>query len=235
MNRSDIVLIPDSEGPKNTTWRKVLAMVLLFAFVIALVVTLILLFIKDESHNNTPKGNTTQIQTTSNTFLELNHTTGLVEDECKRSSSGYDYTGKVSVTQSGRTCQAWNSQTPHSHTDTSLQENYCRNPGGRTTPWCYTTDPNKHREICNIPYCVTCPLECIRKNDPIGRKYFGTINVTETGEPCQRWDSQTPHAHRFAVLADQENYCRNSIDGTGPWCYTTNAYSRWGYCTISHC
>lgn len=47
MNRSDIVLIPDSEGPKNTTWRKVLAMVLLFAFVIALVVTLILLFLKD--------------------------------------------------------------------------------------------------------------------------------------------------------------------------------------------
>lgn len=47
MNRSDIVLIPDSEGPKNTIWRKVLAMVLLFSFVIALVVTLILLFLKD--------------------------------------------------------------------------------------------------------------------------------------------------------------------------------------------
>lgn len=82
---------------------------------------------------------------------------------------------------------------------------------------------------------VTCPLECIRKNDPIGRKYFGTINVTKTGEPCQRWDSQTPHTHRFDELADQENYCRNSIDGTGPWCYTTNADNRWEYCTIPHC
>lgn len=41
--RSDI----DREGPKNTTWRKVLAMVLLLAFVIALVVTIILLLLKD--------------------------------------------------------------------------------------------------------------------------------------------------------------------------------------------
>lgn len=82
---------------------------------------------------------------------------------------------------------------------------------------------------------MTRPLECIRKNDPIGRKYFGTINVTKTGEPCQRWDSQTPHTHRFDELADQENYCRNSIDGTGPWCYTTNAGNRWEYCTIPHC
>eukprot|EP00105_Crassostrea_gigas_P041653 XP_019925801.1 PREDICTED: uncharacterized protein LOC105335404 [Crassostrea gigas] len=80
MNQSDIVLTPVSKGPKNITWRKVLAMVLLLAFVIALVVTLILLLLKDESHNNTPKGNTTQIQTTPNTFLELNHT--ICKNEC---------------------------------------------------------------------------------------------------------------------------------------------------------
>lgn len=47
MNQSDIVLTPVSKGPKNITWRKVLAMVLLLAFVIALVVTLILLLQKD--------------------------------------------------------------------------------------------------------------------------------------------------------------------------------------------
>lgn len=88
------------------------------------------------------------------TYIYFN-LTGLVEDECKRSSSGYDYTGKVSVTQSGRICQAWNSQTPHSHPRTSLPENYCRNPDGEPAPWCYTTDPNKRFEICNIPYCGT--------------------------------------------------------------------------------
>lgn len=78
---------------------------------------------------------------------------GLVEEECKRSSSGYNYTGKVSVTQSGRTCQAWNSQIPHSQNFTSLPENYCSNPDGEPAPWCYTTDPEKRWEICNIPYC----------------------------------------------------------------------------------
>lgn len=52
MNQSDIVLTPVSKGPKNITWRKVLAMVLLLACVIALVVTLILLLQKDETPTN---------------------------------------------------------------------------------------------------------------------------------------------------------------------------------------
>lgn len=78
---------------------------------------------------------------------------GLVEEECKRSKSGYEYTGKVSVTKSGKTCQAWNSQTPHNHGFTSLQENYCRTIDNEPAPWCYTMDPSKRWELCNIPYC----------------------------------------------------------------------------------
>uniref|UniRef100_K1PLE8 Plasminogen n=1 Tax=Magallana gigas TaxID=29159 RepID=K1PLE8_MAGGI len=118
------------------------------------------------------------------------------EEDCKRSSSGYDYTGKVHITQSGRTCQAWSSQTPHSHSLTSLPENYCRNPDGEPAPWCYTTDPYKRWEICNISDCGTPALECLPTNDPKGLKYFGSMTVTLTGDPCQCWDSQTPHTHR---------------------------------------
>nr|XP_034318465.1 plasminogen-like [Crassostrea gigas] len=160
---------------------------------------------------------------------------GLVEEECKRSKSGYEYTGKVSVTKSGKTCQAWNSQTPHNHRFTSLQENYCRTVDNEPAPWCYTMDPSKRWELCNIPYCVTCPLECVRKNDPKGKKYFGTINVTKTGIPCQRWDSQTPHKHQFDELADHENYCRNPDEDNGPWCYTTNDTQRYDFCPVPHC
>ena len=29
-----------------------------------------------------------------------------------------------------------------------LEENYCRNPDGEDTIWCYTTDPNKEWEEC---------------------------------------------------------------------------------------
>lgn len=87
-----------------------------------------------------------------NTYIYFNFIV-FVEEECKRSSSGYDYTGNVSITQSGRTCQTWNSQTPHPHPHTSLPENYCRNPDGELTPWCYTSDPNKRFELCNISDC----------------------------------------------------------------------------------
>ncbi|XP_056620634.1 transmembrane protease serine 9-like [Triplophysa dalaica] len=75
-------------------------------------------------------------------------------------SNGKDYGGKISITESGYTCQRWDSQTPHQHDYTyiflhelNLEENYCRNPGGDPRPWCYTTDPFKPWEYCSIPRC----------------------------------------------------------------------------------
>lgn len=91
-----------------------------------------------------------------------------------------------------------------------------------------------HFECVFLP-TVTCPLECVRKNDPKGKKYFGTINVTKTGIPCQRWDSKTPHKHQFDELADHENYCRNPDEDNGPWCYTTNDTQRYDFCPVPHC
>ena len=34
------------------------------------------------------------------------------------------------------------------------QENYCRNPDGESTVWCYTTDPNETWEYCDVPRCA---------------------------------------------------------------------------------
>jgi len=84
--------------------------------------------------------------------------------ECRRSTIGCDYIGKKNTTVTGRTCQAWSSQVPHSHTnndprlfpDDTLDEaaNYCRNPdidiGGL---WCYTTDPGLRFDWCEVPAC----------------------------------------------------------------------------------
>ena len=33
------------------------------------------------------------------------------------------------------------------------QENYCRNPDGEPTVWCYTTDPGDRWEHCDVPLC----------------------------------------------------------------------------------
>lgn len=38
-------------------------------------------------------------------------------------------------------------------------------------------------------------LNCFRGK---GEGYRGMVNTTAAGVPCQRWDAQHPHQHRFA-------------------------------------
>ena len=81
------------------------------------------------------------------------------EVECLTSSRGGEYKGRVNVTRTGRKCQAWSEQTPHKHTGYKAlvnDSNYCRNLYPKSNdyhPWCYTTDPNRRWEFCDIPAC----------------------------------------------------------------------------------
>uniref|UniRef100_A0A8D2LR25 Plasminogen n=1 Tax=Varanus komodoensis TaxID=61221 RepID=A0A8D2LR25_VARKO len=177
---------------------------------------------------------------------------------------GEDYRGNVDVTASGAKCQSWAAQTPHQHGRTpeaypckGLEENYCRNPDGETSPWCYTTDPNKRWEYCNIPSCgavvtaaTTAALlpvkpaqptfveDCYRGN---GEDYRGTASLTVSGKKCQAWWSMKPHPHTKTPSAYPEadlrrNYCRNpDKDDNGPWCFTTDSSTRWEYCNLQKC
>lgn len=68
-------------------------------------------------------------------------------DETLSGTGDRDYRGCQTVTTSGKTCQAWNVQTPHAHGNTpaskptyGLDSNYCRNPDGESTIWCYTRE-----------------------------------------------------------------------------------------------
>ncbi|XP_019630377.1 PREDICTED: plasminogen-like, partial [Branchiostoma belcheri] len=75
--------------------------------------------------------------------------------------NGASYRGTASITVTGKTCQRWDSQTPHGHGFTpdnhpsaGLEHNYCRNPDrGWTWLWCYTTDPITRWENCDVPAC----------------------------------------------------------------------------------
>ncbi|XP_074658511.1 uncharacterized protein LOC141911403 isoform X2 [Tubulanus polymorphus] len=119
-------------------------------------------------------------------------------------------------------------------TDRSYAQNYCRNPDDEPEgPWCYTMNPGKRWEYCDIEYC-----EC--KTSKKGVEYRGETSETRSGLKCQRWDSQTPHSHtRYEKLDDKttaENYCRNPDDEPeGPWCYTLDPAKRWEYCDVPLC
>ena len=74
----------------------------------------------------------------------------------------------------------------------------------------------------------------------MGIHYNGTLNVTESGRTCQKWDSDTPHSHPITSLhryyLEDHNYCRNP-EGRGkrPWCYTMDPAVRWEYCDVLNC
>ncbi|KAG5846632.1 hypothetical protein ANANG_G00117030 [Anguilla anguilla] len=164
--------------------------------------------------------------------------------------SGEDYRGKVSKTESGFTCQRWDSQKPHTHgylpqvlPDKYLEENFCRNPDGEPRPWCFTTSPTKRWDFCSIPRCASEPptiveeLTCATGD---GSAYRGIVAVTETGKTCQVWASQEPHKHsrtpeNYPCKGLTLNYCRNPDNERMPWCYTTDSGTRWEYCKVPTC
>ncbi|KAI8428823.1 hypothetical protein MSG28_007482 [Choristoneura fumiferana] len=89
-----------------------------------------------------------------------------VTTSCVKGNGRY-YQGTMNVTESGRACQAWESQSPHQHTRPPLvfpevqnSTNYCRNAGGEERqPWCYTMDPQVRWELCDIPLCANSSLD----------------------------------------------------------------------------
>ena len=92
-------------------------------------------------------------------FTITRHEEYFTENVCNETLSGTKatgYRGCQNKTISGKICMNWNSQTPQKHRNTPEKKkdfgvgdhNYCRNPDGRNTIWCYTTDSNKRWTYC---------------------------------------------------------------------------------------
>jgi hypothetical protein len=69
-----------------------------------------------------------------------------------------DYRGPLATTNTGKKCQQWTSQSPHSHNytpdryaDSGLGDhNQCRDPSAAGFLWCYTADSDARWEECAI-------------------------------------------------------------------------------------
>ncbi|XP_009703613.1 PREDICTED: plasminogen-like [Cariama cristata] len=189
-------------------------------------------------------------------------------EECYR-GKGQSYRGTTSITASGKKCQAWNSMFPHRHEKTpdrfpnaDLRDNYCRNPDGDNSPWCFTTDPSITWEYCNLKRCDDRTQEATPNDPPAttaqnvglttlttsdcingnGKDYRGTVAKTGRGRTCQEWSSQKPHSHKYFTPVTHptagldKNYCRNPDgDVNGVWCFTTDPEKKWEYCEIPRC
>ncbi|XP_052791956.1 plasminogen-like [Mya arenaria] len=90
-------------------------------------------------------------------------------ERCISTASYLDYTGKWNITFNGKTCQRWDTNSPHYHglgptylPENSMAdaENYCRDPDLSGYLWCYTTDPSDRWQGCNIWKCFTSNNNC---------------------------------------------------------------------------
>ena len=83
---------------------------------------------------------------------------------CWDGTNSQAYTGFVTWTKNGRTCQPWTAQEPHKHNyggddkfpldgSAADAENTCRDPSNDGTLWCYTTNKDIRWEYCDIPIC----------------------------------------------------------------------------------
>ncbi|XP_037541126.1 plasminogen [Nematolebias whitei] len=185
------------------------------------------------------------------------------EDDCYE-GNGSTYRGITSETVSGKKCQWWSGQVPHSHQKTpeqfptaDLRRNLCRNPDGDQAPWCYTMDPKVRWEYCKLEKCSkttsvpsTKPPGHVPTSTPAqedckvgnGETYRGSTSMTNLGVTCQAWSAQSPHQHTsftpqtHPTKGLEGNSCRNPDgDANGPWCYTTDTSKKWDYCHIPDC
>jgi len=131
---------------------------------------------------------------------------------------GASFRGNAATTVSGRTCQKWTDQAPHRHGfatgygDKGVgNHNYCRNPDGGKSLWCYTTDPNPDYrwEYCSVPICTsprTCPSICKHPSCRGGSSANGGQYLETRHGKCGNWCGRKYGGVRYCGVGAHYNH-----------------------------
>ena len=157
-------------------------------------------------------------------------------DETLRGNKDADYRGCQTITRSGKTCQEWTSQTPHRHRNSPTDKpgkglgdhNYCRNPDGSATIWCYTTSSTRW-EYCDpkasTPWQSCTPSEAAASGCDVsgacGRVSWGCFKTGHHGTGC---------AYTNAGCCGPSTECTACIAGGGAYHPQAGATTNEGGC-----
>merc|ERR1719320_1567075 len=179
--------------------------------------------------SSTTTGYASSTITTSSTTTEC----GIKNVECQI-GNGADYSGETSQTVSGLTCQAWNVKIPHHHGFERLGgHNHCRNPDGEPGVWCYTTNPNKRWELCNVRQCSDCDKDCIGEPRDDDKLLFAD------GKTGSLWDGCVARGS-FRVQCPRGYYPCNQLKANGKVFHCDTSCQGYGgkrncSCTVGAC
>lgn len=117
----------------------------------------------------------------------------IVDDypECYTKPDGTDYKGRISWTQSGENCSAWNSLPIHSsaYREAFGGQAFCRNLGEMAVPWCYTG--SFQWSFCDLPApAKTCPPALAR--GPVRVELYTYPNTSPTKLAERKPSSSSP-------------------------------------------
>eukprot|EP00581_Thalassiosira_minuscula_P009259 CAMPEP_0183708732 /NCGR_PEP_ID=MMETSP0737-20130205/4938_1 /TAXON_ID=385413 /ORGANISM="Thalassiosira miniscula, Strain CCMP1093" /LENGTH=1678 /DNA_ID=CAMNT_0025936651 /DNA_START=186 /DNA_END=5222 /DNA_ORIENTATION=- len=132
-----------------------------------------------------------------------------------------------------------------------LEGNYCRNPDGDHSPWCFTRGGGSSTydwEYCNVPSCPHLYPWCTKPGKDCGCldkeqiDYRGNSNQTRYGEACITWSDDFVDEYPEAGLGEKDsdgkfvpnNYCRNPTNEYYAWCLT-DIEGNGDYCGVPPC
>lgn len=139
-----------------------------------------------------------------------------------------DYRGNIATTVSGISCQKWTAQTPHTHSKTPQNypnaglgdHNFCRNPDGQEKAWCYTTNPSKQWEFCNVPTCKGGYLQVLHTNVT---QVIEGLELTNMGQ--QGFRNRFPIQFLYTRDVKGTSISRNSIRNSNHRCIVMDGTS----------